>query len=325
MTAAIEDCQDLSLPLVTVGIPTYNRASTLGRAIESVLGQDYPHIEVVISDNASTDETQAICKEFQEADNRVRYIRQLSNQGATANFNQVLQQASGDFFMWLGDDDWLDRGYISNCIRILLEEPDKSLICGQARYFREGKFVYEGRKLDLLQDSGRERMLAYYRQVEGNETFYGVMRRKDLSRVALQNTMGGDWLLIATIAFMGKVITLENITINRQLGGATDSYQKIASILGLSNFQAKNPHLSIALVAFKDIGWGSPVYSICGKIGRFVLAYQSLELILGKFVVGPERDRIFWEIRKQIVYILEKILPQDIFTIVKNKYRERQN
>ncbi len=71
-----------SKPLVSIGIPTYNRASVLRRAVESALTQDHTNLELVISDNASTDETEAVCQEFCERDNRVRYIRQKTNRGS---------------------------------------------------------------------------------------------------------------------------------------------------------------------------------------------------------------------------------------------------
>ena len=79
----------LNMPLVTIGIPTYNRAEMLKRSIESALSQDYAMIEVIISDNASTDDTQGICQYFIKKDNRVKYVKQLSNKGPSTNFNEV--------------------------------------------------------------------------------------------------------------------------------------------------------------------------------------------------------------------------------------------
>ena len=95
-------------PLVSIGIPTHNRERLVSRAIESALHQDYPHIEIVISDNASTDSTPEICRRYSQERPNVRYIQQTQNVGATKNFDAVLQRSSGEFFMWLGDDDWLD-------------------------------------------------------------------------------------------------------------------------------------------------------------------------------------------------------------------------
>jgi glycosyltransferase involved in cell wall biosynthesis len=214
-----------SEPLVSIGLPTYNRAATLVRAIESALKQDYQNIELLISDNGSIDETEAICLDAASRDNRVKYLRQQTNQGATANFSEVLRQSGGEFFIWLADDDWLDQSYIDRCVRILRERPDYSLVCGKARYFQEGKFLYEGVAIDLPQQRGSDRVLAYYAEVADNGTFYGVMRRAEILRVPIRNAMGGDWLLIAAIAFTGKVKTLSDVHANRSLGGAVRSIQ----------------------------------------------------------------------------------------------------
>src|SRR5579862_7896404 len=102
-------------PLVTVGIPTFNRLETLQRAVKSVLAQDYPNLELVISDNASTDGTLAWLQKIAAEDSRVRYFRQSSNLGATANMNSVLRRARGSLCMLMGDDDWLEPSYVSRC------------------------------------------------------------------------------------------------------------------------------------------------------------------------------------------------------------------
>jgi glycosyltransferase involved in cell wall biosynthesis len=80
-------------PLVTVGIPTYNPAAILGRAVESVISQDYQNLELIISDNASTDSTAVVCRDFTRRDNRVRCMRQESNCTSPANFLSLLAQA----------------------------------------------------------------------------------------------------------------------------------------------------------------------------------------------------------------------------------------
>jgi glycosyltransferase involved in cell wall biosynthesis len=103
------------LPLVSIGIPTYNRANLLGRAIESVLAQDYPNLELLICDNASTDNTRQVCEAYVAQHPKLRYIRQPKNEGATGNFRAAFENTRGEFFAWLGDDDWMDRSYVARC------------------------------------------------------------------------------------------------------------------------------------------------------------------------------------------------------------------
>ena len=83
-------------PLVSVGVPTYNREHRLRRAVESILAQDYPHVEVVISDNASADGTQAWCEELCRRDSRVRYVRQPRNAGLISNYAEVFRHSRGE-------------------------------------------------------------------------------------------------------------------------------------------------------------------------------------------------------------------------------------
>src|SRR5713101_5512568 len=134
---------NLDKPLVSIGIPTYNRSLSLERAVESALGQDYDKLEIVISDNASTDETGDVCVQLCKRDARIRYIRQPKNLGMTENFRQALAASRGAFFMWLSDDDWLGPSYISDCMHFLTNNEDYVLVCGTDKYYKHGQCIYE--------------------------------------------------------------------------------------------------------------------------------------------------------------------------------------
>ena len=146
-------------PLVSIGIPTYNRASTLVKSIESVLQQTYKNIEVIISDNASTDKTQSICERFCDLDQRVIYIRQQTNLGAVNNFNIVLEAAKGEYFMWLGDDDWISQDYIYECMDVFIQNSGYTLVAGLANYYLEEKYLGEGTVINLQSANAFDRVL----------------------------------------------------------------------------------------------------------------------------------------------------------------------
>jgi glycosyltransferase involved in cell wall biosynthesis len=102
-------------PLVTLGMPTYNRAaSSFLQALDSALAQTYANLEIVISDNASTDGTEALVRS--RPDPRVRYFRQERNIPAVDNFNYCLEQARGKYFLLLFDDDLIDPDFVTCCI-----------------------------------------------------------------------------------------------------------------------------------------------------------------------------------------------------------------
>lgn len=93
-------------PLVSVVIPTYNRANLIGRAIQSVLGQTYQNFELIVVDDASTDDTKQIVKGFQ--DDRIEYIGHNKNKGGAAARNTGIQKANGKYIAFLdSDDEWL--------------------------------------------------------------------------------------------------------------------------------------------------------------------------------------------------------------------------
>jgi glycosyltransferase involved in cell wall biosynthesis len=92
-------------PRVSIGVPVYNCEAFLHLALDSLLAQTFSDFEIIISDNASTDGTEQICREYTARDSRIRYFRQSANKGASANFRFVLEQAGGDFFMWAAADD----------------------------------------------------------------------------------------------------------------------------------------------------------------------------------------------------------------------------
>jgi len=114
----------MNRPRVTIGLPVYNGEAYLAEAIDSLLAQDFDDFELVISDNASTDGTQAICRSYAAADSRVRYERHEQNRGAHWNFYRVLDVARGEFFRWAADDDICDPTLLRRCVDVLDRDPE---------------------------------------------------------------------------------------------------------------------------------------------------------------------------------------------------------
>jgi len=116
----------ISLPLVTIAIPTYNRAEYLAQALESAIKQTYQNIEIIVSDNCSTDNTEIVVKKFN--DPRVRYFKQKENMGPDPNWNFCLQQAKGIFFVLLQDDDAIDNQFVDVCMKAANYSTDIGII-----------------------------------------------------------------------------------------------------------------------------------------------------------------------------------------------------
>jgi glycosyltransferase involved in cell wall biosynthesis len=272
-----------SVPAVSVGLPTYNRSAGLRRAAESVLAQTWTDLELVISDNASDDETRAVCGKLAGRDSRVRVVRHEANMGAEANFRCVLEQATGTFFMWLADDDWLETGTVAACAQRLIERPDHALVCASSRYFRDGEPAFVERPVDLLQSSAGARVIGFYRTVTLNGPFYGLTRREQLLLLPpLRTTLAADWLHVASLAKLGKVATVREVAINRSLGGVSKDEASLARAYGLSPREARNWQLAVARAVYRDIAHG-PVFSTLPRLQRRLLATAAALLVAVRF------------------------------------------
>jgi hypothetical protein len=277
-------------PLVSIGLPTYNREKLLRKALAAVLAQDYADLEVVVSDNASPDGTEAFCRETAARDPRVRYVRQPENIGPTRNYLAVQALATGEYYMNMADDDTPAPNYVSECVKALEADPGLAVALGRPLMSDGDLTVKDGAVTNLLAEDGRDRVVAYYADVEENVAFLGVMRRSVLAATPpAPNTMGGDWLHVAAIAFQGKIRTLGTTSIRKQVGGASRNTRQIAKALGLPWIQGVLPMESIMLATFADTAWRCPVFAPLGRSGRLRLALRVEWTLLRRFTLQRMR------------------------------------
>ena len=114
-------------PLVSIGLLSYNRDKLIGSAIESLLAQSYPNIEIIISDDASSDTSSIIVKTYAQKHPTIRFYQQKKNIGIPGNSHFVLQKAKGQFFMWASNDDIWHKSYIQELVQLLITYPTASL------------------------------------------------------------------------------------------------------------------------------------------------------------------------------------------------------
>jgi glycosyltransferase involved in cell wall biosynthesis len=256
----------------------------LKSAVESVLRQTYDPIELVVSDNASTDGTEAYCRELAAREPRLRYVRQAVNVGLTANYGAVYAAATGTYYMALGDDDHPDPNYVAECVAAL--ESDGSLVVAAGRpYMCRGDVqVRDAVRTDLLDDSAKARVLAYYRSVEENASFNGVIRRAAIASVLpMRNTMGGDWLYMASIAWLGRIRTVDATVIRKQVGGTSRSTISMAKQMGMPFIQGLLPAESIMVSAFIEVAWRSPAFASLATLSRWLFAFRVSGALFWRF------------------------------------------
>jgi glycosyltransferase involved in cell wall biosynthesis len=172
-------------PLVTVGIPTFNRPRGLASTLASICSQTYRNIEIIVSDNASTDPAvRATVDEFAAKDTRISYHRHPENLGAMANFSSLPPKARGEFFMWAADDDRWEPFFIERCVAGLQADPTLAVCQMEAQYEVDGRalfpFFFEGAPFHQYSSTSPvERVKHLLRHVYGN-LVYGVFRREAL-------------------------------------------------------------------------------------------------------------------------------------------------
>ena len=176
-----------NIPQVSVGMPVYNGERFVSQAVESILSQTFRDFELIISDNASTDATERICREYAERDGRIRYYRNEQNRGAAWNNNRVVELAKGEYFKWQSHDDYCDPTFIEKCLAGIRSNP--SVVLCYPRFVRVDE---QGRRLGGVKSSRvigdgephrRHRSLIYRR--DSCEEVFGIARTAIVRKTSL--------------------------------------------------------------------------------------------------------------------------------------------
>lgn len=210
MSDAVSDSlvDKIAMPRVSIGMPVYNGASVIRRAIDSLLTQSFVDFELIISDNASDDETQDICIEYASKDHRVTYLRNERNVGALANFHKVLLKASGEFFFWAAHDDWWDSRFVESAVTTLDKNPTASACMGVVHYLKSDgcEFMTHSPPYALDKRNAAERAYSYFRQGTTDNLIYAVHRTSILRAAPFELSTCPEKLIILHSILSGEII-----------------------------------------------------------------------------------------------------------------------
>jgi glycosyltransferase involved in cell wall biosynthesis len=212
------------LAKVSIGFPVYNGEKYVRDALDSLLGQTFTDFELVISDNASTDATGAICLDYAARDPRIRYLRQSENHGAAANFQFVLDQARCKYFMWASADDRWDSGWLKALVEHL--DPGVSIAFGSSMGFLENGEMQKRATFKSLKGPRTLRMLRFYLWNEHSQkanVIYGLFRTSEIRQAVAQvfgqaddNRFGFDNILVFTMLQFGGLHTAPDVTLYKR-------------------------------------------------------------------------------------------------------------
>jgi glycosyltransferase involved in cell wall biosynthesis len=201
-------------PRVSLGMPVYNAEEYLEEALDSLLGQTFDDFELVISDNASTDRTEEICRKYAAQDERIRYFRYRANYGVFHNFRTVFKLSGGEYFKWCASDDVCAPNYLRRAVDVLDRDPSVvlvfPLVVGIDEKGRRTRVPGQITDRDSSDSVSSSDPVTRFRKLIRNiwwvdAAFYGVMRAGALAHTSVHpEHMNGDQILLTELCFKGR-------------------------------------------------------------------------------------------------------------------------
>ena len=243
-------------PLVSIGLPVRNAGRDIENVVKSVLSQDYPNLEMIISDNESTDDTEEVCRELARADDRIVYHRQPQNVGILRNFQFVAAHAHGTYFRWIGDDDTLDPAFAAKCVALFESDPRLVLVTTQISYGAPDGSVstaeYHG--TDLASDDPIVRLREMLHLLNAShlliDPLYAMARRETLTSIPRRNMLREDEVFAAKLALAGPWRHIPEVLAQRHW--KRERIGTIAGRLGVPSWQS---HFSNTLQCRELLSW----------------------------------------------------------------------
>jgi glycosyltransferase involved in cell wall biosynthesis len=195
----------------------YNGENYLEEALEGLLSQTFTDFELLISDNASTDGTERICREHAARDARIRYFRRPTNVGVVANHNTLVALARGRFFKWVGHDDVYEPELLARCVAALEADPTAVLAnVWDGVVDEHGRRTATPYRLLTEDPAPHVRFRSVLREDGGND-FYGMFRTDVLRRMRPQGTyLHMDRVFIAEASLMGRFHEIPEVLYHRR-------------------------------------------------------------------------------------------------------------
>lgn len=225
-------------PRVSVGLPVFNGERYLSHALDSILAQTYEGFELVISDNASTDGTEEICRAYAERDERVRYFRNTENLGAAANFNRTFELSTREYFKWVAADDVLAPEFLERCVEALDDHPEAVLAYPRVRCIDDrGRLFLDDQPEEQAHVLWRPTAVDRFRQLLDDSPWrvffvFGLIRAEQLARTRLiGGYMGSDCTLVAELALLGPFHEVPQRLSFIRLHGESSTFQSTDGIV----------------------------------------------------------------------------------------------
>lgn len=257
-------------PLVTVGIPTYNRPEGLEKTIISIINQTYKNISVLVSDNCSTNtEVLPILQKYAGLDDRVKFVVQEKNLTLVPNFQYLLDHAAGKYFMWAADDDQWSPGFIETCVRAMEARDDIAIAMTTMDLFDEAGNMEAGKlNRSFIQPGIFSRSFHFIKSPMQNKFFLcGLYRTSMVKNVPFDNSWGGEHLFLYELITKGKFFLVEGAPLFHYFKGGTSKTN--AAIRKAFNIKNRFYFLDAYIFRYLNYQFKFKHLSFLNKIGLF--------------------------------------------------------
>jgi glycosyltransferase involved in cell wall biosynthesis len=244
------------IPLVSIGICTYNRTRTFRRALESVINQTYSNLEIIIGDNSDNEETKTVIETWYVSDIRIKYYKHPRNIGMAKNGIFVRGKAKGKYFLYVNDDDYWDTTFIEKAVSKLESDNDAVACWSKFLYIGKGGDLDESGEFDnqdLSSDDIVDNLVRYNMQ-PGWYEFHALYRFEILNRFDLSQykTTGADVILTNLVLLSGKCLFIDE-PLFFYSPSPKSAFERYRDSEIFNEYAQINPHLDLFIKIFLEI------------------------------------------------------------------------
>jgi glycosyltransferase involved in cell wall biosynthesis len=308
-------------PLVSLGCPTYNRPDGLRQVLECLIDQTYANLEIIVSDNCSRGaETSEIVRDLMQRDSRIKYFQQERNIGSFNNYKFLLEQAQGDYFAWVCDDDMRSQTFVAACIQEFERLQTPIVVNSYSR--RVDKQLERTIAIDkgcsTIGLPAYQRYIKYIstiytEQVAVTDINYGIMRREILLNAMrdVPNVAGWDHILLGRLTLEGEFYTIPMELMESAIAGLSASSNNVIKAQQIQGSQSETKPVWVRETYQQKTIKSSPQLSAIEKLGLSLWSYAYYFLTHGiKMWIKGVSPKLFALIRSLVHRY--KLLNQDV-------------
>ena len=239
---------------VTVGMPVYNGAATVERALRSLLTQTHRELEIVVADNASTDDTVERCRALAGDDPRVRFVLHERNLGAVKNFSVLLENVQTPYFMFAAADDEWEPEFVEANLAGLEADGDAVASISRVDFVMDGEVTRRSHATEPLLGDSSENLRRFLSDPADNSRFYALFRSEVMVEAYPDADFYGlDWAVSALTAARGRHLEVPRVLMRRE-DSPPHRYQQLAERSATGWLERWLPLLTMTRFLWKRLG-----------------------------------------------------------------------